>query len=234
MKNTLLFLTVAVWANCLAAADPIPREALLIATKALADKPSYTWKLAVEAPNEPAGTINGKAERNGPVVLTLARGDQSFDGVFKGGKGAIKTEEGWKPLAEAAETSRSGPGPSQFVARLLMNFKLPHDEVAEVASKTKDLALADGVYSGALTEEAASDLIMYRTRPGANGPQLSQVQGSAKFWLKDGLVSKYEFNLRATMSANGNERELNRTYTTEIKDIGTTKVVVPEEAAKKL
>ena len=36
------------------------------------------------------------------------------------------------------------------------------------------------------------------------------------------------------MSFNGNDREIDRTTTTEIKDIGTTTVTVPEEASKKL
>jgi hypothetical protein len=231
MKSTLLLVTAAFWVNYLIAAEP--RQALLTAAKNLADKPNFSWKLTVEGPTERTGTIDGKAEKDGPIFLSLARGDQGFDGVLKGGKGAIKTEEGWKSLTEVAqESGRSGP--AQFVAQLLQNFKTPPDEVADVASKTKELAFADGVYTGTLTEEAAKELLMYRTRPGPNGPQLSSVQGSAKFWLKDGVLSKYEFTLRGTVSSNGNERELNRTQITEIKDIGTTKVNIPEEAAKKL
>jgi hypothetical protein len=231
MKKIPLFITAALWTSCLLAADP--RQALLIAAKNLADKPNYSWKLTVEGPNERPGTIDGKVEKDGPMFLSLARGDQSFDGVLKGGKGAIKTEEGWKSLAEATQQSNRS-GPSQFVARLLQNFKAPADEVADVASKTKDLAFTDGIYAGALTEEATKELLMYRTRPDANGPQLTGVQGSAKFWLKDGVLSKYEFTLHGTMTSNGNERELNRTQTTEIKEVGTTKVTVPDEAAKKL
>jgi hypothetical protein len=36
------------------------------------------------------------------------------------------------------------------------------------------------------------------------------------------------------MSFNGNDREIDRTTTVEIKDVGTTKLTVPEEAKKKL
>jgi hypothetical protein len=36
------------------------------------------------------------------------------------------------------------------------------------------------------------------------------------------------------MNFNGNDVDVDRTTTTEIKDLGTTKVVVPEAAKKKL
>ena len=55
-----------------------------------------------------------------------------------------------------------------------------------------------------------------------------------KFWLKDGLLTKYEFNVKGTMSFNGNEFDNDRTTTVEIKNVGSTKVEVPEEAKKKL
>ncbi len=39
---------------------------------------------------------------------------------------------------------------------------------------------------------------------------------------------------KGTVSFNGNEMESDRTTTTEINEVGTTKVAVPEEAKKKL
>ena len=55
-----------------------------------------------------------------------------------------------------------------------------------------------------------------------------------KFWIKDGELSKYEFKVQGKVSFNGNERDVDRTTTVEIKDVGTTKVEVPEDAKKKL
>jgi hypothetical protein len=54
------------------------------------------------------------------------------------------------------------------------------------------------------------------------------------FWLKDGRIVKYEYNVQGTVNFNGNDVEVNRTSTIEIKDLGTTKVNLPEEANKKL
>jgi len=47
-------------------------------------------------------------------------------------------------------------------------------------------------------------------------------------------LSKYEYNVQGRMNVNNNDVDINRTTTVEIKDIGTTKVNVPEEARKKL
>ena len=55
-----------------------------------------------------------------------------------------------------------------------------------------------------------------------------------KFWVKDGVLSKYEYTVKGTVSFNGNDREVDRTTTIEIKDVGSTKVTVPEEAKKKM
>jgi hypothetical protein len=48
------------------------------------------------------------------------------------------------------------------------------------------------------------------------------------------VLTKYEFKVSGKMDFNGNEIDLDRTTTTEIKDVGTTKVEVPEGAKKKL
>ena len=55
-----------------------------------------------------------------------------------------------------------------------------------------------------------------------------------KFWLKDGALSKYEFKVQGKADFNGNEMDVDRTTTVEIKDVGATKVDVPEDAKKKL
>jgi hypothetical protein len=75
---------------------------------------------------------------------------------------------------------------------------------------------------------------MFGGRGGGNGPEISGASGSLKVWVKDGLVSKYELKIKGTVSFNGNDRDVDRTTAVEIKDIGSTKVEVPEEARKKL
>ena len=99
----------------------------------------------------------------------------------------------------------------------------------------KDLKKDGDAYSSELTEEGAKALLTFRPRGGGGeGPTASEAKGSIKFWLKEGVLSKYEFKVTGKVNFNGNDRDVDRTTTVEIKDVGTTKVEVPEEAKKKL
>jgi len=84
------------------------------------------------------------------------------------------------------------------------------------------------VVSDDLTDDGAKQIL---TRGRGEG---SDAKGSVKFWIKDGQLSKYEFKIQGKLSVNGNDVDVDRTTTTEIKDVGSTKVEVPDEAKKKL
>ena len=60
------------------------------------------------------------------------------------------------------------------------------------------------------------------------------LKGSVKFWVKNGALIKYEFHLQGKIDFNGNEFPNDRTTTVEIKEVGATKVEVPEAARKKI
>lgn len=231
MKKTILFVVTALTANLLTAATP--QEALVAAAKNLGEKSNYSWKLTVEEPDRPTGTIDGKIQKDGTAFLALARGDQAFEAVLKDSKGALKTEEGWKSLAAMANDSGEA-GPKRFVARLLQNLQAPSAEIAELAPKIKDLTRTEGNYAGTLNQDTANELFFFHIRPDANGPQLTEGKGSIKIWVKDGLISKYEYSIQGTVSSDGNDHQMKRTYTVEIKDVGTTKVAIPDDASKKL
>ncbi len=233
MKRSILFTSLTLLAVAAFAADP--KEAVKSAAKQLADKGNYSWKTTVAVPEGSQfrpGPTEGKTDK-GTTFLTMTRGENTTEAVLKGGKGAIKLEEGWKSLSEAAEDDGSGQfNRGRFAARMLQNFKAPAAEAADLAEKTKDLKGSDGVYSGELTPEGAKELLTFRGFGG--NPEVSGAKGSAKFWLKDGALAKYEYRVQGTVSFNGNDRDVDRTTTVELKDVGTTKVTVPEDAAKKL
>ncbi len=95
------------------------------------------------------------------------------------------------------------------------------------------------VFVAALTEEAAKEMVSFRGRGRGRGgddaserPEPSDVKATAKFWVKDGMLAKYETKTSGSISFNGSERDLGRTTTVEIKDVGSTKIDVPEEAKK--
>lgn len=157
--------------------------------------------------------------------------DNTIEAVKKGDKGAFKTEDGWQSLSEATS---GDPGPATFIARRLQTFKAPAAQAEELAGKVKYLKQDGEVYSGELTDEGAKSQLMFGGRGGSNGPEVSGAKGSVKFWVKDGLLSKYEVKVQGKISFNGNDRNVDRTTTIEIKDIGSTKIQVPDDAKKKL
>lgn len=213
-----------------------PKDDVVGAAKKVGDAANYSWKTTTEmganSQFQPR-PIDGKLEKGGFVIVTTTFGqDQTtMTYVIKGDKGAIKTGDAWLSADEAAQEQQ---GPGRFFARTLRSFKAPAVQAEELAGKTKELTLTDGVYSGDLTEEGAKSLMTMGGRGGNNPPEIAGAKGTAKFWVKDGTLTKFSYNVQGKMTFNNNEREIDRTVTVEIKDVGSTKVDVPEDAKKKI
>lgn len=225
----------------LLAANAAPKDDVTGAATALAGKANYSWKSTVENANGGggggrfrAGPTEGKTEKDGFTMLTMTRGNNTIEAAFKGAKGALKTPDGWKTLDDAAQGQGGQGNPTPFIARTLQNFKAPAAEAADLADKTTTIAKADDAYAGDLTEDGAKALLAFGRRGGANAPTPTNVKGSVKFWIADGVLTKYQYNVQGTISFNGNDININRTTTVEIKDVGATKVEVPDEAKQKL
>jgi hypothetical protein len=232
MKRNLLLGLLTLCAGSLLAADASPKDA----AKKLADQKNYSWKTTVDAGPDARwrpGPTEGKTEKDGYTMVSTTFGDNTTEAVLKGEKAAISTEDGWQTAAELSEGGGQ-PGPGRFLARMFQNYKTPAVQAEEIAATTKELKETDGAWKGDLTEEGAKQLLSFGGRRGGGGPEISNAKGWAKFWIKDGVLSKFEFNVQGEMSFNNNDIKIDRTTTTEIKDIGTTKVTVSDAAKKKL
>jgi len=127
------------------------------------------------------------------------------------------------------------------MARMVQQVKLPASDALELAGRVKDLKKEGDAYSAALTADAIKQMFNFGgRRPGGDaggtgGPDTSGLKGTAKFWVKDGVLSKYETRIEGKITGRNNqEREINRATVTEIQEIGSTKIEVPAEAKKKL
>jgi hypothetical protein len=244
MKRNILLGAVLMCATSLVAADAA--SDVKAAAKKLTEKGNYSWKSNVESAgggggggggNRGGGPTEGKTDA-GTIQLSMTRGENTTEAFVKGDKGAIKTQEGWQSLSEAAEAAGGGGGGGgrggAFLARSLQGYKAPAAQAEELAGKATGLKKDGDAYAGELPAEAVKGLLSFGRRAGGDAPEVSGAKGNVKFWLKDGALSKYQFNVKGTMSFNGNDREIDRTTTVEIKDVGTTKLTVPDEAKKKL
>jgi hypothetical protein len=232
MKRNLLFTAATVLAGSLFAADPTPKDDILAAAKNLGEKPNYSWKTTVVVPEGSPfrpGPTEGKTEKDGVTYLTMSFGDITTRAYLKNDKGAVTNPDGgWQTLADLDNAE----GPGRFLGMMLRNLKAPATQAAEIAGFAKDLKQEADTYVSDLTEEGAKTLLRFRR--GGDGPTISNPKGSVKFWLKEGALQKYEYKVKGLINFGGNEVDVDRATTVEIKDVGTTKFDVPEEAKKKL
>jgi hypothetical protein len=236
MKKQILCFATMTLATSLFAAEA--KEEITAAAKKLGEQANYSWNTTVVVPEGTQfrpGPTDGKTEKDGFTHVKWTFGDNTTDVVKKGDKVAFTNRDGeWQTLAEVENQE----GPARFRAGMVRNLRTPAEQAVEIAVGVKELKKEGDAIVGDLTEEAAKNLMRFRRGGGGGGggegPAISGAKGSAKFWIKDGVLTKYEFKVSGKMDFNGNEIDLDRTTTTQIKDVGTTKVEIPEGAKKKL
>jgi hypothetical protein len=241
MIRRVLFTTVALLGGTALVASAAPKDEVTDAAKKLGDAPNYSWRSNTEMQgggggNRFGGPTEGKAEKGGFVFVSMVRGDNTIEAAFKGDKGAVKTQDGWKSFDELQQDAQQG-GRGRM-GRMLRNFKAPAQEAQDLAAKAKEITKSGDAYQAELTEAGVKDLLTFRGGRGGDAgnapPAPTNTKGSVKFWVKDGQLAKYEYNVQGTMNFNGNDFNIDRTTTVEIKDVGSTKVEVPDEAKGKV
>lgn len=205
-------------------------KAVKAAAHALADQKNYAW---VSTPRSEGGSANwrqgptyGQTEKDGFTYCKFELGDNTIEMAFRGEKSAIKMEYDWVSAGELE-------GNQAWIAERLKVYRAPAGEAEQLVDAMAKLEKQpDGSFSGSLTPEEVKDLLLMGRRTDA---QPKDLKGSARFWIKDGMLSKYEYNVQGKGTGrDGQEIQVNRTTTVEVKDVGVTKVQVPEQGKKKL
>jgi hypothetical protein len=231
MRKKIPFTILAMAAGSLLAADSGPKDDIIAAAKKLAQQ-GYSWKMTLEG--NFSNTSEGKTDKDGLVQLTLNFNNNTAQVFLKGEKGAVKLQDqDWQSMADLTSAD-GGQGRGRFMGRMLRNYKAPAAQIEEIAGKTKEINKEGDVYSAELTEAGAKDQLAFGGRRGGNASEATNAKGSLRVSIKDGLVSKYELRLQGTMTINGEDRDINRMITIEIKDVGKTNLEVPDEAKQKL
>jgi hypothetical protein len=236
MKKNLVFsLSLLAAASLLAAS---PKDDVTSAASALANQPNYSWRTTVQNASGSfrRGPTDGKTEKDGYTILSITFNDNTIETVIKGTNCAIKTaDNGWESAAEVEQDSGGGGfNPSLAVAYMISTYKTPAVEAGTLAAQTQALTAGTNGISGDLTTEGAKGLLTFRRGPNSTGPTVTNPKGSVTFWITDGKLSKFQVHVTGTLSFNGNDRDVDRTTTTEIKDVGATKIEVADDAKKKL
>jgi hypothetical protein len=219
------------------AADP--KAELQAAVKKLAAAPNYSWTTKVEG-GFSRGAGDGKTEKDGATSLEIKLMDDSYQVIIKGDKAAAKGMGGWASTAELArdaEEEMNNFSPERFLLMSIKAFKTPAELAQDLCDKVQSVQKSGDAYTADLDEETVKRLLTFLRRRGTDPNaqvDAKDPKGSAKCWVTNGTLTKMEVHLQGTVTFNNTERKIDRTTTTEIKDIGSTKVDVPEEAKAKL
>jgi len=236
MKPLVALFFLSASAVILTAAQP--KEACKAAIKRLADQPNYSWTstMRFEGMNWTPGPLEGKADQSGLASLRQEFGERTIEVVLKGDKRALKTESGWRTLAELEQAGADDPGRGRMMARMIGRLQAPTDELLSLMDKVQSWkGEGTGPLVGELTQTGAAELMALGRRQGDAQPAGPRnAKGTVKVWIAEGTVSKYELTVSATITGREQEREMTRITTVEIKDLGKTKLEVPEEAKRKV
>lgn len=238
MRSRVLFAALALTLSTPAFAVE-PKDELLAAVSKLAESPNYSWSTKVEG-GYFGGVGEGKTEKDGATRIAVNLGDDTYDVIVRGGKAAAKGIGGWASAAELArdaEEEGMNFSTERFLVATIANFKTPAAQAKELCEGLQSVRKSEGAFSADVSPDVITRLLsLLRRRSIGDNPkvEVKDQVGSLKCWVRDGLLAKMELHLQGTVTFNNNERKIDRTATTEIKNVGQTKVEVPEDAKGKL
>ncbi len=220
-----LFLSLALFSAATLFAAEAPKDEVTAAIKKLESQPNYSWRVTVVVPESnqfKPGPTEGKADKEF-LYLEMTFGDNTTELVKKGEKAVITDENGEWRLTSDFENEE---GFARFRATLGKNAKTAAAQALELVGFTKELKKEGDVFSGPLTDEGAKKQFRFG--------EPKDAKAVAKVWVKDGMLSKIEVKVDGKLEFNGNEIDAARTTTTEIKNVGTTKLTIPATAKSKI
>lgn len=194
---------------------------------AAAIKKAAAWDSYAFTVEQPPGRAEGNFQKGQPLHLKADKME------FFREKEEIVYLDGGKWLRLKRGSTLSPPLRILGALSKAMAVRPPHEDLAAVGRAVKEVARAKGkedghtVYSGKITEEDARELVQPQHRNVARG-------GTAKFWVGDGGVVKYQVAIRIQGRIGNAEVDGEVTRSVTVAGVGATKVDVPEPARNAL
>lgn len=138
---------------------------------------------------------------------------------------------GGTPLGAAAPFFGDTRGAPAF-STLQFGVTHPHEELAIIVSSYTKMDAGGDVVTGTLSDTGATLLLL---KPEQSDIQPLASAGEFKLWIQDGVVTKYQLRLEAVIAVDPwHSMNVHVNSTTSLREIGTTRVIVPESAREKL
>ncbi len=219
-----------------------PKDDLAAALVKLEEAENYAWvaRTTFGGNSDRIFESSGKTGKDGVIFSTSTFGENTTEMIKKGEKAAIKRDEGWQSLDElrAERDRQDGDGGGRrrggFAVRMLEGLETPVADAKDLLEGLEGLEGSEGVYTAKLTGDAVMERMRFGRRSDGDGPTIKDPAGSAKFWITDGVLTKYEVTTSGTMTFRDEPRTIGGTTSTEISGVGETEIDVPEAAMSKV
>jgi hypothetical protein len=220
-------------ASSLLAEGASPQEDVLAAIAALGSQTNYSWKTTVQfGLLHSASSLYGRTIKDGYTIFsTNPINDRGIPDVpailIRGTNAAVQTvARSWQSAADVLRDQGTRSTPAWALAHTAQNLKTPAVLAASLAAQAQDWLAGTNGISSVLNAESVTSLLGDRLPPSSN--RLVRVT----FWITDGRLAKYQWHATGMTTFNGSSRDMDRTATTEIMYVNTTKIEVPDEARK--
>jgi hypothetical protein len=153
--------------------------------------------------------------------------------ALKGSKGLVNIGDGWKSADDLGDQRRA----SRFILRISQSYKSPAALAQQLASLVKDFKQDGETYVAQLSGKQANEVdapLSSLRGGGGGGREMTNAKATVTFWIRDGALEKLQVHSTGTITRGGNDLDVDRTTTVEIRDVGNTKVELAEDLKKKL
>jgi hypothetical protein len=219
----------------------IKLSALRKSEAAVAPVGNHSWtEVVTDSTKASPLKIEGREDPNGLTAVSIVLTNRTIEGYLLGNKAYVTcAQKNWKTEPLLA----NGESPGALMSRLIRTVTPPAQEIDLMLNSGEKLKKNGDVISGDLPDSLAKKLFedsekRSRKEEAADRKSVRKeakaTHGNVTLWIKDNLVTKYEVRLIGKIDVDGKETEVIRTRTIEIKDIGTTKIDVPQKARQKL
>ena len=216
------------------AADPPPAsdppQVVKDAIQKLADSANFTWRAITRETSQSVTVIqDGQTQQDGSTLIRLNSGGSNIQIALKGGSSVLNVGGAWMTADEATDQRQA--------ARFMSTVTSPALVAGRIASRLDNLRadgsefvaqLSGGEVNNVISPLYSLDAIRIR------GVSETGAKATIKFWITAGVLTKYQVHATGTMTRGGDATPVDLTVTVDFRDIGTTKVSLPEQARKKL
>jgi hypothetical protein len=239
-RRIALLAALLAMAGRVQAAPRDAKEDLKTAIHKLSQAESYSWTISSTNSGDTAdkygfGTGEGKIEKGG---LTWLRTPETppVEIVVKGGKTAVRLDDGWALEQELTGGGASRRHPNLTAVRSLRGRSRPAAEAAELFKHVKDLnAGVEGYFTTDLSPDDAKGLLLKYLRSSGRSADVASPAGSLAFWVRDGSLTKYEVRLRGTVTFSAprpSTWNADQIMTVQMFEVGASRVDLPPDVKK--